>query len=223
MAGNVTHMATPEASDWSWLRAAAQAPEMTLDVYEGLPEDLASQIEVSDGSVVVNHSPSDKHLAVQHALLNALADAARKHDQRTGTCHRARADIDVLLTEVPFHFRRPDLTLFRCLDDSRRGRWKGKPTAADTLIVIEIVSPGSVSDDLLVKRIRYARAGIGFYWIIRLAQNDGPAVSVERLRLTSDGTYSMEQVTFRKKDILAIDAIDPIEVTATWDQLDEWL
>jgi hypothetical protein len=45
-------------------------------------------------------------------------------------------------------------------------------------------------------------------------------VSVELLRLTSDGTYSMEQVTFRKKDILAIDAI---EVTVTWDQLDEWL
>lgn len=45
-------------------------------------------------------------------------------------------------------------------------------------------------------------------------------MSVELLRLTSDGTYSMEQVTFRKKDILAIDAI---EVTVTWDQLDEWL
>ena len=40
------------------------------------------------------------------------------------------------------------------------------------------------------------------------------------LRLTSDGTYAMEQVTFWKKDILAIDVI---EVTVTWDQLDEWL
>jgi Uma2 family endonuclease len=139
------------------------------------------------------------------------------HDQRRGTCHRARADIDVLLTKVPFHFRRPDLVVFRCLDDSRRGRWQGKPTAADVLIAVEIVSPGSVSDDLLVKRVRYARAGIGHYWIIRLAQNDGPAVSVELLRLTSDGSYAMEQVTFRKKVILAI------EVTMTWEQLDEWL
>jgi Uma2 family endonuclease len=216
-------MATPQASDWSWLRAAAQAPEMTLELYEALPEDLASQIEVSDGTIVVCHSPGDKHLAVQHALLDALAEAARKHDQRTGACHRVRAEIDVLLSEVPFHFRRPDLTLFRCLDDAHRGRWKGKPTAADTLIVVEIVSPGSVSDDLLVKRVRYARAGIDFYWIIRLAHNDGPAVSVEMLRLTSDGTYAMEQVTFRKKDILAIDAIDPLEVTVAWDQLDEWL
>src|SRR5215469_15208035 len=123
-------MAMGQDSDWSWLRAAAAAPEMTLDLYEALPEDLARQIEVSDGTVIVCHSPSDKHQAVQHALLNALAEAARKHDQRKGTCHRVRADIDVLLSEVPFHFRRPDLVLFRCLDDSRVGRWKGKPTAA---------------------------------------------------------------------------------------------
>jgi hypothetical protein len=105
---------------------------MTLELYEALPEDLARQIEVSDGTIIVCHSPS-------------------------------------------------------------------KPTAADTLIAIEIVSPGSISDDLLVKRVRYARAGIGYYWIIRLAQNDGPAVSVELLRLTSDGTYAMEQVTFREE------------------------
>jgi Uma2 family endonuclease len=78
--------------------------------------------------------------------------------------------------------------------------WHGKPTAADALIAVEIVSPHSVSDDQLVKRVRYARAGIEHYKIVRLAQNDGPAVSVEQL-----------------------DAIDPIEVTMSWEQLDEWL
>lgn len=216
-------MATPRDADWSWLRAAAEAPEVTLELYESLPEELARQIEVSDGRIIVCSSASDKHQAVQHALLNALAEAARKHDQRRGTCHRVRADIDVLLTEVPFNFRRPDLTLFRCLDDSRNGRWRGKPTAADTLIAVEIVSPSTISEDLIVKRARYARAGIPSYWILRLAQDDGPAMSVERLRLTSDGTYALEQVTFRKKDILALDVIDPIEVTVTWEQLDEWL
>jgi Uma2 family endonuclease len=216
-------MAMARDSDWSWIRAAAEAPDVTLEVYEAIPEELARRVEVVDGIVVVCHSPADKHQAVQHALLNALAEAARKHDQRRGTCHRVRADIDVLLTEVPFHFRRPDLVVFRCLDDDRRSRWRGKPTAPEVLIAVEIVSPHSVSDDLLVTRVRYARAGIGHYWIVRLAQNDGPAIAVERLRLTSDGGYAIEQATFRKKDLLAIDAIDPIEVAISWDQLDEWL
>lgn len=91
------------------------------------------------------------------------------------------------------------------------------------MIVVEIVSPGSKSADTLVKRVQYARSGIEHYWIIRLAQDNGPANSVERLRLISDGTYATEQVTFRKKDILAVDTLDPFEVTISWDQLDEWL
>jgi Uma2 family endonuclease len=213
----------PTDADWSWLRAAAEAPEMTLDVYESLPEDLARGIEVVDGTVIVCHSPSDKHQAVQHALLNALSEAARKHDQGKGTCHRVRAGIDVLLTEVPFHFRTPDLTVFRSLGGDQPGRWQGKPKASDTIIVVEIVSPGSRSEDTLVKRVRYARAGIQHYWIVRLAQDDGPANSVERLRLISDGTYATEQVAFRKKDILAVDALDPFEAAIAWEQLDEWL
>ena len=196
---------------------------MTLEAYESLPEDLARGIEVADGTVIVCHSPSDKHQAVQHALLNALSDAARKHDQGRGTCHRVRAGIDVLLTEVPLHFRTPDLTVFRCLGASQPGRWNGKPRASDALIVVEIVSPGSRSEDTLVKRVRYARAGIPYYWIARLAQDDGPASSVERLRLISDGTYATEQVSFRKRDILAVDALDPFEASITWEQLDEWL
>jgi hypothetical protein len=35
----------------------------------------------------------------------------------------------------------------------------GRPPAADVLIAVEIVFPHSVCDDLLVKRVRYARAG----------------------------------------------------------------
>jgi len=88
-----------------------------------------------------------------------------------------------LLTEVPFYFRTPDLTVFRCLGDASRGLWRGKPTAADTVIVVEVVSPGSRSED----------------------------------------TYATEQVTFRKKDLLAVDTLDPFEVTLSWEQLDEWL
>ena len=33
-AGSVGRMAIPQDSDWSWLRAAAEAPEMTLELYE---------------------------------------------------------------------------------------------------------------------------------------------------------------------------------------------
>lgn len=38
--------------------------------------------------------------------------------------------------------------------------------AATTILVVEIVSPGSRRTDNLVKRGEYADAGIPFYWII---------------------------------------------------------
>lgn len=56
-----------------------------------------------------------------------------------------------------------------------------------------------------------------------MVQDDGPASSVEMLRLTAGGTYATEQVAFRKKDPLAIDTLDPFELTVSWEQLDEWL
>jgi hypothetical protein len=59
-----TRMAMAGDADWAWLRAAAEAPEMTIEVYESLPEDLTRGIEVVDGTVIVRHSPSDKHQAV---------------------------------------------------------------------------------------------------------------------------------------------------------------
>jgi len=85
------------------------------------------------------------------------------------------------------------------------------------------VSQHSISADTAEKRIEYAAAGIPYYWIVRMAQEDGPAVSVERLRLTSDRRYALEQITFRGRDHLAVQAIDPLELTLSWEQLDEWL
>jgi hypothetical protein len=41
------------------------------------------------------------------------------------------------------------VTFFRCLDDSRGGRWKGKPTAANTLIAIEVTVTWDQLDEWL--------------------------------------------------------------------------
>jgi hypothetical protein len=44
-------------------------------------------------------------------------------------------------------------------------------------------------------------------------------VSVERLRLTSDRHYALEQITFRGQDHLAVQTIDPLELTLSREQL----
>ncbi|WP_308431690.1 Uma2 family endonuclease [Amycolatopsis acidiphila] len=50
----------------------------------------------------------------------------------------------------------------------RAERTGGLIKAADVLIVVEIVSPGSHRMDTVVKHGEYADAGIPYYWIVDL-------------------------------------------------------
>jgi Uma2 family endonuclease len=209
--------------DFGDFKAAAFLPEMTLDMYKAFPEDASKQIEVVDGWVVRCESAEPSHQAIQLNLLVALRDAARLADRRKETCHRVLGDMDVLIADSPrLHFRRPDIVVYRCIDDDR-GNWGRKPYALDCVIVAEIVSADSVTTDIRDKRAEYAAAGIPLYWIVRMTDNDGPAISVERFLLTSDGDYAREGLAVRGRDFHAVDTMNPFPLKVTWDQLDDGL
>jgi Uma2 family endonuclease len=211
------------AFDFSDHKAAAYAPEMTLDMYLAFPEDASKLIEVVDGWIVRCESAEPSHQAIQLNLLIAIREAAGLRDRAKQSCHRVLGDMDVLIADSPkLHFRRPDVVVYRCIDDDR-GRWGRKPIAADCLIAVEIVSADSITTDIRDKRAEYAAAGIPHYWIVRMTDNDGPAISVERLLLTSDGEYTREGLAIRGRDFHAIDTISPFPLKLTWEALDEGL
>jgi len=138
--------------DFGDFKAAAFLPEMTLDMYKAFPEDASKQIEVVDGWMVRCESAEPSHQAIQLNLLVSLRDAARAADLRKETCHRVLGDLDVLIADSPrLHFRRPDIVVYRCIDDGR-GKWGRKPYASDCVIVVEIVSADSVTMDIRDKR-----------------------------------------------------------------------
>ena len=58
---------------------------------------------------------------------------------------------------------------------------------------------------------------------VRMTNNDGPAISVERFLLTSDNDYAREGLTVRGRDFHAIDAINPFPLKVTREQLDDGL
>jgi Uma2 family endonuclease len=211
------------AFDFSDHKAAAYSPQMTLDMYLAFPEDASKLIEVVDGWIVRCESAEPSHQAIQLNLLVAIREAARIRDRAKQSCHRVLGDLDVLIADSPkLHFRRPDVVVYRCIDDDR-GRWGRKPIAADCLIAVEIVSADSITTDIRDKRAEYAAAGIPHYWIVRMTDNDGPAISVERLLLTSDGEYTREGLAIRGRDFRAIDTISPFPLGLTWEALDEGL
>lgn len=146
-------MSTPE-----WYEVYPEA--ITEAEYEALPEGVARTIEVVYGRIVRCESPTPEHNRIARRLANALEGARSAADP----CMVVDTDIDVVLWRVPkFTMRRPDVAVYECLEV--RGQ---KPTAARTLMVVEVTSPGTRQEDLLDKKAQYAAAGIPLYLIVIL-------------------------------------------------------
>lgn len=136
-------------------------PEViTEEEYEALPEGVSRAIEVVYGRVIRCESPSPEHNRIARRLANAIEAARSPVDP----CMVVDTDIDVVLWRVPkFTFRRPDVVVYECLEV--RGQ---QPTAARTLMVVEVTSPGTRQEDLLDKKVQYAAAGIPLYLVVVL-------------------------------------------------------
>lgn len=88
----------------------------------------------------------------------------------TTTRFRANVDIDLQLArrDQPGTSRRPDLVVVERGALQRVRTEGGLLLAAETVLVVEIVSPGSRRTAFIVKRSEYADAGIPHYWIVDL-------------------------------------------------------
>lgn len=212
-----------EDYDFAGFKAAAYLPEMTLEMYKAFPEDASRMIEVVDGWLVRAESAEPSHQGIAENFIIAIREAIKQMDAREHTCHRVHGDLDVLLSDEPrLHFRRPDVVVYQCIT-ADRGNWGRKPLASDCLLVVEIVSADSVTTDIRDKRAEFAAARIPYYWIVRTDNNDGPAISVERLELAYDGGYITQSLAVRRRDFYAVDVIKPFHLRLTWDQLDDGL
>ena len=61
----------------------------------------------------------------------------------------------------------------------------------EVLLAVEIVSPGSWREDLIVKPVEYAEAGIPHLWIISLA--DGPVTLASYQLVEGDRHYRQQR------------------------------
>jgi Uma2 family endonuclease len=138
-----------------------ELPEfMTEAEYHDLSEEISRTIEIVHGHVIKCESPTPRHNRIARRLANALE--ARRSP--AGPCLSVETDGDVVLWRVPrFTFRRPDVAVYRGIDDPLR-----KPAAEDTVMVIEVTSATTSREDLVSKKAEYATAGIPLYLVVVL-------------------------------------------------------
>ncbi len=148
--------------------------QITARDYELLPEDFCRTIEVVDGHIVKCESPSRLHNRVARRMA-ARMEAGRKPEP----CLMVETDVDVRISDVPLSLRRPDVTVYRCLDDD------AKLYADAAVLVVEIVSPeSSHHTDTVEKKAAYAAAGIPVYLIVFLTEAGDGIEQIEEYRLS---------------------------------------
>jgi Uma2 family endonuclease len=135
---------------------------LTEEQYDALPDQVRKLIEVIDGHVIFCQSGTPEHSDVSRRLANRL-EAARPEDP----CTRVSTDIDVYFvkrkrSDGNLSFRRPDVSVYRCIE---RG---SKLSTPDTLMVVEVVSPGSGYTGTVDKPAEYAYEGIPVHLVVFL-------------------------------------------------------
>ncbi|MEO3785669.1 Uma2 family endonuclease [Actinocorallia sp. B10E7] len=199
----------------SWLlNLRPQPARVTAEEYEALPEEIAKAIEIVDGYVVYCAAPTPDHQTAGRRLANMLERHAREAMSEGHERVTVNNDVDLRLRDLPLLNRRPDVALYRCLDRERGERLR----AEHALLIVEIVSPGSETQDTTDKLGEYAKAGIPHYWIVRL---DLTGVSIiERYRLDRAAMLYKHMSTFMKDESGDAPSVsNPIPMVIDWSEL----
>lgn len=170
----------------------------TIDDLYAIPED-GLRYELLDGMLLVSPPAVLGHYYSGSFKLGMLLQAELGDEWRVG-CNPG-------VSMGPQNYREPDLVVFRA---SALAKSLADAHAGDVLLVVEFMSPSSVTDDRVTKPAQYARAGIPHFW--RLEQK-GPPVLItgvldsDAYRETGRFTDQVEitdpvSLSFRLRDLL---------------------
>lgn len=217
-------MITAAGVDWVGSRVLAMAfPEwatdptsllLTEEQYEALPPDVCRTIEVVDGHVVFCQSPTLGHQRVSRNLtaaflaarppspcIDVIQDAEMRYRRRN---RKAAKDGRF------FTFRRPDISVFRCVEPG------AKLWSHGMLVVVEITS-SDLEVDFNDKRAEYAAQGIPVYLIVVMEGDRIRVVEEHRL----DWSGRNYQLVAAHRDWLAAEFPEGLELDVAFEELEQ--
>ena len=176
-----------EAMDTGWT-SHLLPPEITAEEYDALPEEVARRIEVVDGRIIVSPSASLLHQLIVAGLLTEL-----RSQRPVGP--RVVGEVDVRLADVPLRIRKPDVIVFHGDLETDLAHAILRPEHVS--LVVEVVSPNSVTIDRLHKFGEYAAAGIANYWRIETDPLEVHTYALAKRAYRETGVHKGRLVTDR--------------------------
>jgi Uma2 family endonuclease len=130
---------------------------LSLEQWDALELDPTRRWELSEGTLIMSPRPHPRHQRISKRLTRLL-------DDHLPEGFEAVPEIEVITrASFPPSVRDPDIVVVRNHVFEQRS---ARVPAADVVLVVEIVSPGSRGMDHVMKVHEYAKAGIANYWIV---------------------------------------------------------
>jgi Uma2 family endonuclease len=154
----------------------------TYEAYAALPED-GMRYEIMQGVLSMTPAPEPEHQRISKKIAFCLYT----HIDAQGLGEIFYAPIDVTLGADLFQ---PDVLviLHEHLDRIQAKRIVGAPD-----LIVEILSPGSLVTDRVIKRSAYERAGVAEYWLVDPKQKAIEVFVLENDIYVSVGLFTGEQ------------------------------
>jgi Uma2 family endonuclease len=153
---------------------------LTVADYLALGEDPdGARYELQEGVLVMAASPFPRH---QRCILRLGAQLEPQLPDHLDVFPGIDVDLQLVPPTRPGTVRRPDLAVVSRAGFERREREGGILRASELVVAIEILSPGSVRVDRVLKNSEYADAGVPHYWLVDIGENgDRPQLTAHHL------------------------------------------
>lgn len=143
---------------------------LSLEDWAALPEDDSRRVELMEGTLRISPQPRSEH---QYALMELACQLRSQLPEHLVVL----PEVEVAVFDGwPATVRVPDLVVVQAAGARENPAFY---RAADVLVVVEVLAPGSVSTDRVTKFHEYRTAGIPHYWLVDL--NEPVSIAMHQL------------------------------------------
>ena len=142
-------------------------------------EDRSIRYEYADGELLVTPAPGGYHQRLILELYRIIDPYVRRHS--LGEVRLGPSPIAL----VPRTIFQPDLYVVPSVEGRRP---RADIPVTSSILIVEVLSPGSIRHDRVTKRKHYVSGGVAEYWIV-----DQEAQVFERWRPTDDRAELLEE------------------------------